>query len=567
MTKPSKSARIKTLEDIMSSEYDNLYPRAPGPELAGMPARARDSDEAQPPDPPDGSDLAETPPVLNDHTPTASTDPDLPHEASSRIETITAGIARFYGILPIGEEDGKLVVACAEGNEYDISGELRALLGYPVRIVPVSRAEIEAGLRERYGLGSGLVEGLEEAEDRGPSIFSPQVQDLNDSTRSASVVSWVNEMLLQAYKDRATDVHFEPYEEEFRVRYRIDGILYDIPVPSEVRDHRESVTSRIKVMANLDLGEKRLPQDGRIKARVGSNDLDLRISVLPTLHGEAVDVRLLDKSMMHLGLGKLGLSEDGHTLMNEVLQRPFGVILVSGPTGSGKTTTLYASLCRLRSSEKKILTIEDPIEYELDGITQIQVSPPIGLTFSTGLRSMLRHDPDIMMVGEVRDAETAQVTVQVALTGHLVFSTVHTNDAASAIARLLNMGIEPYLLASCLQCIVAQRLVRVLCPHCKREVPGGAVFLNGDEPSDTAWEPVGCEMCKFIGYRGRTGIYEIIPLDDEIRDLVLNRVPAGKIKEVAVRKGLRTLRQAGARKVAAGITSLAEVLRVTQEDR
>jgi type II secretory ATPase GspE/PulE/Tfp pilus assembly ATPase PilB-like protein len=487
-------------------------------------------------------------------------------EKPSGLAAITSSIARFYGILPLREDGDTLVVASAHGNSHDIASELQTLLGHPVRVVKASDEEIEAGLRSKYGVGSGMIEGLSERESRGPSILGPRVQDLDNSLKTSSIIGWVNEILLQAYKDRATDVHFEPYENTFRVRYRIDGVLYEIPVPSLIESHQEAVISRIKVMANLDLGEKRLPQDGRIKAKVSDSDLDLRISVLPSLHGEAIDVRLLDKTAMMMGLGELGLSDSDQVIVNRTLQHPHGVILVSGPTGSGKTTTLYSCLCRLRSTEKKILTIEDPIEYELDGITQIQVNPRIGFSFSTGLRSMLRHDPDIMMVGEIRDSETAEVTVQVALTGHLVFSTVHTNDAPSAITRLLNMGIEPYLLSSCLQCIVAQRLVRVLCPDCRREVHGDTLSRDFGLPSDTTYEPVGCERCKNIGFRGRTGIYEILPVDDTIRDLILARAPASQIKKRAQQNGMLTLRQAGAQKVAAGTTSLAEVLRVTQED-
>ena len=397
------------------------------------------------------------------------------------------------------------------------------------------------------------------------------VEDLEELAHEASVVKFVNQILLEAFQERATDIHIEPFEDELRIRYRIDGILYDVSIPPNVRQFRSAIVSRIKIMANLNITEKRLPQDGRIKVRVGENELDLRISILPTQFGEAVDIRLLSRRDMFLGLEKLGLLTSDMKILESMIKKPHGIILVTGPTGSGKTTSLYACLSKINDSEKKIITIEDPIEYQLRGIAQIQIFPKIGLTFSRGLRSMLRHDPDIMMVGEIRDLETAEIAIRVALTGHLVFSTVHTNDAASTVTRLINMGIEPYLISSSVICIIAQRLVRLVCPYCKKKVAITEDVVNqfesgSDSSSLKIFEGKGCEACRFTGYRGRTGIYEILVINEKIRELIDHKTAANKIKEKAITLGMRTLRQDGWEKIKMGLTTISEVLRVTQEE-
>jgi len=398
----------------------------------------------------------------------------------------------------------------------------------------------------------------------------PKAEDVDDMARDASIIKFVNQLFLQAYKDRATDVHIEPYEDEMKVRFRVDGVLYETAIPPSIKHFQSAIISRIKIMANLNIAEKRLPQDGRMRIKVAGDELDLRVSILPTPYGESVDIRLLSTDI-RFGLENLGLLKKDLELMTEMIKKPHGIIFVTGPTGSGKTTTLYACLSRINAAEKKIITIEDPIEYQMKGITQIQVLPKIGLTFAQGLRSMLRHDPDIMMVGEVRDFETAEITIRVALTGHLVFSTLHTNDAAGGITRLLDMGIEPYLVASSVECFVAQRLVRLICPKCKRKVKPSKEILKelgvekvADLSNVTFYEGSGCDECKQTGYKGRTAIYEILVVDNDIRNLIMGRKSADKIKERALEKGMRTLRQDGWEKIKMGLTTPSEVIRVTE---
>ena len=385
----------------------------------------------------------------------------------------------------------------------------------------------------------------------------------------ASVVKFVNQILLQAVQDRATDIHFEPYEKDFSIRFRIDGLLHDVRFPPSIKNFQAAIISRIKIMASLDIAEKRLPQDGRIKIRVQEKELDLRVSILPTPFGESVNIRLLSSSTF-FDLGNLGLSKRDQEILERIIQKPHGIVFVTGPTGSGKTTTLYACLTKINRTERKIITIEDPIEYQMKGITQVQIQSKIGLTFAHGLRTMLRHDPDVMMVGEVRDSETAEITIRIALTGHLVFSTLHTNDAVGAVARLIDMGIEPYLISASLECLMAQRLVRVICPHCKKKVPLEEGFLNQKEfrdlaPTATVHVGSGCEVCKHTGYLGRTAIYEIVAIDESLRQLISLGAPTTEIKQKALQNGMRTLRQDGWEKVLQGVTTPQEVIRVTQE--
>ncbi len=395
---------------------------------------------------------------------------------------------------------------------------------------------------------------------------------MRQMAEDASIIKFVNQIIHQAVVDRATDIHIEPFEDQLRVRYRIDGVLYDANVPSNIKYFHSAIVSRIKIMANLDIAERRLPQDGRILVRMGENDLDLRISILPTPYGETVDIRILTPGML-FSLSDLGLSGNDLKILEKLIKNPHGIMFVTGPTGSGKTTTLYACLSQINDSKKKIITIEDPIEYQVKGVTQLQVQPKIGFTFAQGLRSMLRHDPDVMMVGEVRDLETAEITIRVALTGHLVFSTLHTNDAAGGVARLLDIGIEPYLVASSVQCFIAQRLVRVVCSKCKYEVklePALIKQLQTEQEDDLARAKVyagkGCEACKFTGYRGRSGIYEFLLVTDAIRDLILKHASASEIRKKAVLEGMHSLRQDGWEKVKKGTTTPFEVLRVTQQE-
>jgi len=434
-------------------------------------------------------------------------------------------------------------------QDVQLLDEMRVVLRLEKDILPVlsSKQEIEKALKEYYGIGA---ETIERMGNEVPRLAQEEVSisDLED-VQSASVIRFVNQIFLEAYKSRATDIHIEPYQDDLRVRYRIDGVLHEAKVASDLKRFQAALISRVKIMADLSITEKRLPQDGRIKVRVEGQDMDLRISTLPTPFGESVTVRLLT-SLQLLDLKLLGFVEKDLDVLESQISKPHGIIFLTGPTGSGKTTTLYAFLKRINKSDRKIITIEDPIEYQMRGITQMQVMPKIGLTFAQGLRSMLRHDPDIMMVGEVRDFETAEVAIRVALTGHLVFSTLHTNDAAAASTRLLDIGVEAYLIASSVRCIIAQRLVRLICLNCKREVELKpeviAEFdLRPKEEKPKLYEGFGCKECNDTGYRGRTAIYEIIPVTEEIRRLILERSPAHLIRDKAIVEGMITLRQNG----------------------
>ncbi|MGH7964938.1 MAG: type II secretion system ATPase GspE, partial [Candidatus Binatia bacterium] len=409
----------------------------------------------------------------------------------------------------------------------------------------------------------GEVEYLEDDQE--------DVEHLRDLASEAPVIRLVNALIARALEQRASDIHIEPFEKELRVRYRIDGILHDVDAPP--RKLQAALISRVKLMAKLNIAERRLPQDGRIKLRMLGREIDLRVSTLPTLYGESVVLRILDRSSIVVSLDSLGFPRDTLEEFDTLITRPYGMILVTGPTGSGKTTSLYGALDKINSPDKKIITIEDPVEYQLRGVNQIHVKPQIGLTFANGLRSIVRQDPDVIMIGEIRDYETAEIAVQAALTGHLVFSTLHTNDAAGAVSRLLEMGVEDYLLASSLLGIMAQRLVRTLCRHCRRPVEGGVrptgngSGTNGQEIVPMAvYEPQGCEECAMTGYHGRSGIFELLPLSEGVRQLILKRASADIIKNCAVSEGMRTLREDGWRKVSEGTTTVAEVLRVTQDE-
>ncbi|HEX9022357.1 MAG TPA: type II secretion system ATPase GspE, partial [Geobacteraceae bacterium] len=388
-------------------------------------------------------------------------------------------------------------------------------------------------------------------------------QDLMDLTDEAPVIRLLNSIIFQAVKERASDIHIEPFERELEVRFRIDGILYKMLEPPKVV--QEALISRVKIMAGLNIAEKRLPQDGRIRVVVAGRDVDIRVSIIPTFFGERVVLRLLDKQRGVISLSHIGFTETDVKTMERLLSRTSGIILVTGPTGSGKSTTLYAAISRINSPEKNIITVEDPIEYQLKGVGQIQVNPKIDLTFANGLRSILRQDPDIIMVGEIRDAETADIAMQASLTGHLVLSTLHTNDAATAVTRLTDMGVEPFMVASTLTAVLAQRLVRVICPNCREEYKPEREFAGIVLP-EVLYRGRGCESCFNLGSVGRTGIYELLLIDGELCSMITRQVPAGVIKEYALSRGMRTLREDGLAKAAAGITTIEEVLRVTQEE-
>ena len=452
--------------------------------------------------------------------------------------------------------------------------DISLLLKKDIKAVLASRKEILEAIKKYYGVGAETIEKMAPDTafpERAASVQAQETQDVGESAEDASIIKFVNQVLVEAYRDRATDIHIEPYEDELSVRYRIDGVLHETKVPQSIKSFQSAIISRIKIMANLDIAERRLPQDGRIKIRVGAEEVDLRVSILPTPFGESVVIRILSTNV-RFGMENLGLLKKDLDILERMIKLPHGIIFVTGPTGSGKTTTLYASLSKINTKDKKIITIEDPIEYQLKGITQIQVQPKINLTFANALRSMLRHDPDVMMVGEVRDYETAEITIRVALTGHLVFSTIHTNDAAGGVTRLIDMGVEPFLVASAVECFIAQRLVRVICVKCKHEIKPEKELLQELGVSShnlskiKIYEGKGCDACRFTGYKGRTAIYEFLEMNEPIRELVLKRSSSEQIKKKAVELGMRTLRQDGWEKIMMGITTPSEVIRVTQQE-
>jgi general secretion pathway protein E len=483
-----------------------------------------------------------------------------------------ARILMTHRLVPVSQEDG--VVTVASNRLFDTSGldELRMACGLEVRPALAPSSEIGRCINALLGVGADTLQSLvSEAEESGVEVVgaeSDEDMDLESAAQDASIIKFVNQVLAEAIERRATDVHFEPFENVLRVRYRVDGVLQEANVPPEVRQFQPAIISRVKILSRLDIAEKRLPQDGRIKLKVSGREIDVRVSVIPMLHGEAVVLRLLDRSSTLLGLENLGMSEEDRRLFEEVLALPHGIVLVTGPTGSGKTTTLYAALSRINDVERKIVTIEDPIEYHLHGINQIQVSTKAGLTFGRGLRSILRHDPDVILVGEIRDLETADIAVQASLTGHLVFSTLHTNDAPGALTRLVDMGIEPYLVASSM--VLAQRLVRLTCPDCKELVTSDDPTLRAEFGKDVPLafhQGRGCRHCQGNGYLGRTGIFEMMAIDESIRTMVLERASAGDIRRQAMGDGMKCLREDGWRLVRAGKTTPAEVFRVTKDER
>jgi type II secretion system protein E len=486
----------------------------------------------------------------------------------SVIEKVPAKFVSHYKLMPIELKGKKLTVVVTDPLDVHTLDDIKLLLGFEIHPVLGGEKDILEMIKKYYGIGADTIERIMAEMPHPEELKLPAgaAQDTEELAEDASIIKFVNQILQQAYYDRATDIHIEPFENDLIVRYRIDGILYDATIPPTIKYFESAIISRIKIMANLNIAERRLPQDGRINIKVGNDDLDLRVSILPTPYGESVVIRLLTNKMLY-SLQELGLLQSDLSILEEMIKKPHGIILVTGPTGSGKTTTLYACLSKINNKDLKILTIEDPIEYRLKGITQIQVHPKIGLSFAAGLRSMLRHDPDVMMVGEVRDLETAEITIRVSLTGHLVFSTLHTNDAAGATTRLLDMGIEPYLVASSVECIIAQRLVRLICPECKHAITDKKAVARlgaGNIPDDALiYEGKGCDKCKFTGFRGRTAIYEFIVMNDEIRHLVLSRASADQIKKKAVAMGMVTLRQDGINKVLKGLTTVGEVMRVS----
>ena len=479
------------------------------------------------------------------------------------VAMVSSTVAQRHNAVPIRRDNGHLVVALADPMNLTALDDLRLAAGMPVRPAYADKELLTRWLTEGYADESE--EDFQVIHDEGDNVA-----ELQRLAREALVVRLVNNIFREAVRARASDIHIEAFEDRCQVRYRIDGVLHEQQAPPQRLI--PAVVSRIKILADLDIAERRLPQDGRIKTHILAHEIDVRVSILPTLHGEAVVMRLLDQSSIQLSLEDLGFTQAQLAVYERSIRRPHGMILVTGPTGSGKTTTLYATLRRIYSTEKKMITVEDPVEYQMSGVNQMQVRERIGLTFARGLRSIVRQDPDIIMVGEIRDKETVEIAVHAALTGHLLLSTLHTNDAAGAISRLTDMGLEPFLAASSIECIMAQRLGRRVCPECaeETEVSRDQLIVMERELKHSVpskqMRGSGCSACRFTGYAGRLGLFEILPVTDEVRELILEHKSAGHIKALAMTQGMTTLRQDGWEKVLAGRTTIDEVLRVTTED-
>jgi general secretion pathway protein E/type IV pilus assembly protein PilB len=469
------------------------------------------------------------------------------------------------GIIPVKRTNGKMTVATSDPFDLYAFDEIRLLTGLEIEPALATEEDIQKVIKAHFGVGGETLgemmstDDLEVLEDG-----SPESDDLLEMAQEASVIKLVNEIFLEALNERASDIHIEPYERGLSIRYRIDGVLHDASVPATVSRFQAAIISRVKIMSNLNIAEKRLPQDGRIKLMASGRQIDVRVSVIPMLFGEGIVMRLLDKAKVLFTLPELGMAEDTFAIFQDLISRPHGIILETGPTGCGKTTTLYAALQAIVCPQIKILTVEDPVEYHLDGVNQIQVAPKIGMTFARGLRAILRHDPDVVMIGEIRDLETAEAAIQAALTGHLVFSTLHTNDSSSAATRLLDMGMEPFLVTSTVAGAMAQRLVRTICSQCKEPYEPDRDKLPRDlelEKGEVLYRGAGCRRCRGTGYRGRTGLFELMVLDDAVREKIMARAPSTEVAKVAKAAGLRVIREDGWVKVRAGITTPEEVIK------
>ena len=493
---------------------------------------------------------------------------DLPNEEieNDAIRSLPSRFVYRNHLAPISCKDVKIKVATSDPFDLYIFDEIKLLTNLEVSPVLAPKDEIDKIIKDHYGVGGDTVEEMADDEQFALSGSEDDSQDLLQMAQEASVIKLVNEIILEAINERASDIHIEPFEKTLSIRYRIDGVLQEAAMPPQINRFKAAIISRVKILSNMNIAERRLPQDGRIKFSVGSRQVDVRVSVIPMIFGEGVVMRILDKTTVLYSLTELGLDEETFDQFKTLIAKPHGIFLVTGPTGSGKTTTLYAALNAIVGSEKKVITTEDPVEYNLDGVNQIPVDHKVGMSFAMGLRAILRHDPDVVMIGEIRDLETAQAATQASLTGHLVLSTLHTNDAASAATRLIDMGVEPFLVSSTLSGVMAQRLVRVICPSCKKEVnlkkaglpknlkwPKGGKVYNG----------VGCRACRNSGYRGRTGLYELLMMNEELGEQIIERVAASELVRIGRANGMRMLSEDGWVKVREGITTPDEVMRVT----
>jgi len=499
---------------------------------------------------------------------------DIPPEV---IALVPQTMATTYKVVPyeFDPENNLLSIAMDSPDNFHATDDMQTLLGFRIRASICDPGKLQVAIDRYYPEGgaesmTSLIDEISGDEDlsklqgRGESI---DLEDLREAAESNPVKKLLNLVLLQAIREKASDIHFEPFEDEFKMRYRIDGVLYEmVPPPKHIA---AAIASRVKVLANLDIAERRLPQDGRIELQMHGNPIDLRVAILPTMFGESVVMRVLDRSNVSLDLDRLGMRDDDLAIFHQLIRKPNGIIVNTGPTGSGKTTTLYAALSELNSPDTKILTAEDPVEYDIDGLCQVQIRSEIGMTFARALRSFLRQDPDVILVGEIRDLETAQISVQASLTGHLVFTTLHTNDAPSSIARLLDLGLEPFLVTATLEAIVAQRLVRRICPNCKTEFsPSEEMLMELNiKPEDVGdrlfYYGRGCDYCNNTGYRGRVGLYEIMVMDDHLRELVMRHASSSLLRQEAIKRGMRTLRESGMSAIFDGITTIEEVVKET----
>jgi type II secretion system protein E len=491
------------------------------------------------------------------------------------LRSMPAKLVHRRGLMPISRNNGTITVATADPFDVYAIDELQTATGLHVHAVLASPREINRLIKTHFGVGGETVNAM--VAERGEVELLEELEaddsELAKQAQEASVVKLVNEILIEAATEHASDIHIEPEEANLRIRYRIDGILHSQVLPPEITRFQNAIISRIKIMARLNIAEKRLPQDGRIKMRVHNHEIDVRVSIIPMIHGEGIVMRLLDKTRMVFNLKNVGMRDETYTLFKKMLDRPHGIVLVTGPTGSGKSTTLYSALNEIKDDETKIITVEDPVEYQQPGISQIQVQPKIGLTFASSLRSILRHDPDVILIGEIRDLETAENAIQASLTGHLVFSTLHTNDAPSTFTRLIDMGVEPFLVSSTVEGVMAQRLVRTICKECKVEYEPQVSDLPQDfpgvaegNPPTRLWRGKGCRACHQTGLKGRTGIHELLLNTDRIKDLVVQRTNANVIRNEALKLGMITLRQDGWKKVEMGITTIEEVAKATAAD-
>ena len=481
------------------------------------------------------------------------------------LRSLPARVVYRQRLVPVGRVDGILQVATSDPFDLYAFDDLRLLTGLNIQPVLATRDEIEKVIKTHYGLGGDTLDEMV-GEDDAPAALETGSEDLLEAAQEASVIKLVNEIILEAVNERASDIHVEPYEHHMAIRYRIDGVLQEAPVPPQMHRFAAAIISRIKILANLNIAERRIPQDGRIKFNVGGRQIDVRVSVIPMLFGEGVVMRLLDKANVLFTLPQLGMDERSFGIFKGIIDRPHGIFLVTGPTGAGKTTTLYAALNAIVGPGLKVLTVEDPVEYNLTGVNQIPVNAAVGMTFEKGLRAILRHDPDVVMIGEIRDLETGRAAIQAALTGHLVLSTLHTNDAASAPMRLIDMGVEPFLISSTLIGSMAQRLVRRICSKCKADCEPDRAHLPRDlvlAPGDKLWRGTGCPNCRNTGYRGRSGLYELMEMSDAISEKIIERAPSYQIVNVAKQGGLRLLREDGWDKVRSGATTPDEVVLCT----